>query len=91
MVTAANGHEYQWIHDGACVGADPTLFHPDGMATEQAEEAKAICATCRVKTECLEYAVARDTRGVWGGTVRRERLVIRRVRAAEARRAARST
>ena len=38
-------------------------------------EAKRICATCPVQTECLAYAVDnREDYGVWAGTGQRERV-----------------
>lgn len=43
--------------------------------------AKAICASCTVSEECLEYALlVREKDGVWGGTTARERLRILRAR-----------
>lgn len=41
---------------------------------QSGSEAKAICAVCPVKRECLEYALTHDIgHGVWGGTSPRER------------------
>ena len=43
--------------------------------------AKKICSECKVKEECLEYAVERKERfGIWGGKSERERRAIRRER-----------
>ena len=40
----------------------------------QAAQAKAICARCRVRPECLRFALAtREAHGVWGGTSEEER------------------
>jgi WhiB family transcriptional regulator, redox-sensing transcriptional regulator len=64
---------------GACRGADPDLFFPD--RGESLEPAKAVCAECVVRDECLEFALAAGERfGVWGGTSERERRRIRRQR-----------
>ena len=61
-----------WRQHGACRGTDPDIFYP--VADEEAEEAKAICATCPVREPCLEYALAtRERDGVWGGATERER------------------
>ena len=61
-----------WRQRGACVGLDPDVFYP--LSDEEAEEAKAICATCAVREPCLEFALAtREGEGVWGGTTGRER------------------
>ncbi|HEV3067797.1 MAG TPA: WhiB family transcriptional regulator [Streptosporangiaceae bacterium] len=41
---------------------------------EQAAEAKAICATCRVRRECLAFALRTgQIHGIWGGTTEHER------------------
>ena len=50
----------------ACWGADPDLFFP--LPRESADPAKAICAACAVRAECLARARARGEQfGVWGG------------------------
>jgi len=73
--------EPAWWGDAACAGADPALFFP--TQGDNCGEAKAICATCPVTAECLEYAMAMGSavEGVWGGTSARERRQIRRKRA----------
>lgn len=40
--------------------------------------AKAVCAHCRVRQLCLDYALRHAVVGVWGGTVDAEREVLRR-------------
>ena len=50
----------------ACAGADPDLFFP--LPGESADPAKAICAGCAIRAECLALARARGERfGIWGG------------------------
>lgn len=39
-------------------------------------DAKALCAACPVRTECLEYGLGEPT-GIWGGRTARERRMIR--------------
>jgi WhiB family redox-sensing transcriptional regulator len=57
--------------------ADPDLFFPisaTGRALEQIAKAKAICAGCRVRQECLDFAREHDVaHGVWGGTTPEDR------------------
>jgi WhiB family redox-sensing transcriptional regulator len=68
-----------WRKQAACRGIDPEVFYPE--TDEQAEEAKAVCATCPVRQACLEHALAhREREGVWGGTTERERRRIHRQR-----------
>ncbi len=68
-----------WRKKAACQGLDPSIFYP--VSEEDAEEAKAICATCSVRTACLEYALAnRERDGVWGGATEKERRRIIRQR-----------
>lgn len=59
-----------------------------GFVTESevnARLAKATCARCHVRAECLAYALSHpELEGVWGGTITRERRNIRR-RAREGR------
>jgi hypothetical protein len=68
-----------WIKQAACAGTDTSVFFTvSGASTEPA---KAICADCPVRTECLEYALQNDSLvGVWGGLSRRQRVSINRQR-----------
>ncbi|MDT7800159.1 MAG: WhiB family transcriptional regulator, redox-sensing transcriptional regulator [Actinomycetota bacterium] len=64
---------WDWQMRGACRGMDAAVFfHSDnerGMARKRREElAKQICASCPVRLQCLDHAVAvRETHGIWGG------------------------
>jgi len=61
-----------WRLKGACRGLDPAIFYPP--SEEEADQAKAICATCSVREPCLEYALTnREHDGVWGGATEKER------------------
>jgi WhiB family redox-sensing transcriptional regulator len=78
-----------WFDDAACRDADTTVFFPASDAA--AEAAKAICAACPVREECLEFALAtRPSDGVWGGLtpIERHRLIRRRQKAARKARGA---
>ncbi|MHB1432281.1 MAG: WhiB family transcriptional regulator [Streptosporangiaceae bacterium] len=70
-----------WRSQGACLRADPELFFPlseRGPASTQIARAKRICAGCRVRLACLEFALASgEAHGVWGGTSEDERARIR--------------
>lgn len=68
-----------WMRRAACVerAVDPDIFFP--RRGRNSWRGKAICATCPVKNECLEYGI-RETYGIWGGTSDRDRRVIRQQR-----------
>jgi WhiB family redox-sensing transcriptional regulator len=69
----------KWHTRAACRGTDPELFFPQRGEDTTGATAIAVCATCPVQTECLNYALAADEKfGVWGGMSRRERRLIRR-------------
>lgn len=73
----------KWLEQARCVG-QLELFYP-APGTRGARKAKAICAQCPVRAQCLEWAMESGERfGVWGGLSERERVVLRhggRVRA----------
>ena len=50
-----------------------------GPGARQTEQAKAVCARCPVRAQCLEYALdnALD-HGIYGGTTESERRTLRR-------------
>jgi WhiB family redox-sensing transcriptional regulator len=93
-MTTATGHATDWRSAGACLDADPDLFFPismTGRALDQIAKAKAICAGCRVRAECLEFAQTHDsTYGIWGGTTPEDRQRVRRRERRAARAEARS-
>ena len=61
----------QWFAQAACRGRTEKFFLDKGQSPA---EAKAICAGCEVRQECLDYAIAkRETRGIWGGLTPVER------------------
>lgn len=66
-----------WLEAARCIGVDPELFFPvgsTGPAIAQVETAKAVCALCGVRGQCLEWAMATgQDSGVWGGLSEEER------------------
>jgi len=66
--------EIGWLRRGACKSSDPELFFPLAASPVQEAQAKAVCATCQVLTECRSYALkAGETDGIWGGLTPEER------------------
>ena len=80
----ASGSAANWRAAGACLSADPDLFFPissKGPAERQIARAKMICAGCRVRRECLDFALSHDqVYGIWGGTTPEDRQRERRRR-----------
>jgi len=58
--------ELGWQERALCAQTDPESFFPEkGGSTREAK---------KVRSECLEYALANDERfGIWGGLSERER------------------
>ena len=53
---------------GSCLGHPHHLWFPElGDPGNGAVQAKKICSTCKVKTECLEYGIDTKSYGIWGG------------------------
>ena len=79
-----------WAELAACQDEDPELFFPIsqvGPGARQSAQAKAVCARCPVRADCLRYALDNGLdHGVFGGTTADERR--RLVRTASGRRAA---
>jgi hypothetical protein len=65
-----------------CAQTDPDLFFPDDKDREKLSQAKAICGSCPVQLQCLNYALtafaSASDWGVWGGTDPFERRQLRR-------------
>jgi len=69
--------EQEWQERALCAQTDPEAFFPEKGGSTR--EAKQICNSCDVRTECLEYALGHDERfGIWGGLSERERRRLKR-------------
>jgi len=69
-----------WWELAACQSADPELFFPvaaAGVGLADISRAKAICARCAIRGQCLDHALATgQLHGIWGGTTENERRSI---------------
>ncbi|MER5888626.1 WhiB family transcriptional regulator [Streptomyces sp. NPDC001941] len=67
-----------WRERAACRTADPEELFVQGAAQNRA---KSVCNGCRVRTECLAYALDNgEEYGIWGGMTERERRALLRRR-----------
>lgn len=66
-----------WQADALCAQTDPEAFFPEKGGSTR--EAKRICESCEVTSQCLDYALQNDERfGIWGGLSERERRKLRK-------------
>jgi WhiB family redox-sensing transcriptional regulator len=74
--------EQHWRLAAACRSAEPDIFFPlssSGRSLDQIDRAKEVCAGCRVRAECLAFALrTNQVHGVWGGLTEEERLSLAR-------------
>jgi WhiB family redox-sensing transcriptional regulator len=75
-----------WMSEGACSKSNDTetrkymstIFYNERNQSKTLA-AKRFCASCPVRQECLDYALAvPHDNGVWGGLTPRERFKVRR-------------
>jgi len=78
-----------WMAFAACKGLNPSLFIPEQGDTGGARNAKAVCATCPVIDDCLEFAMRKHGNvdgglsfidGIYGGTNYLDRRRLRQER-----------
>ena len=76
-----------WRAWAACRGGNMADWFPErdeGTSDHAAGLARAreVCAGCTVRADCLDYALAQETRlvGLWGGLSEKERKNARRTR-----------
>jgi WhiB family redox-sensing transcriptional regulator len=63
----------------ACTEEDTDIFFPEnGDVKGKTELAKAICASCPIAVQCLQFAIANEELGIWGGTTAEERKRFKR-------------
>ena len=66
-----------WQADSLCAQTDPEAFFPEKGGSTR--DAKKICQSCDVRSQCLEYALENDERfGIWGGLSERERRKLKK-------------
>lgn len=74
------------LPDALCREVDPEMFYPcsgEGVRPSErsrcVKDAKAVCALCSCRAECLRFAMDTGEKyGVWGGLTYREREALRR-------------
>jgi WhiB family redox-sensing transcriptional regulator len=83
MMTITSLETARWQTRAACRGEMGNDFYPPVHGERRPERrmrearAKAVCASCPVRSECLETAVSNDERyGVWGGLTDSERRAL---------------
>jgi hypothetical protein len=80
LPTMIDEGDMSWMARGACrVNATPTwVFFPGRGDQKVMEAAKAVCATCSVSSDCLDYAQRTSQHvGIWGGMSERQRRDLR--------------
>lgn len=72
-----DAEEMGWQERALCAQTDPEAFFPEKGGSTR--EAKKVCLTCDVRSDCLEAALMNDERfGIWGGLSERERRKLKK-------------
>ncbi len=66
-----------WRENAACRDMDTSIFFPEQGHRWTADIARQTCDSCPVRAACLDEAVTRGERGIWGGTNDGERRELR--------------
>jgi WhiB family redox-sensing transcriptional regulator len=73
--------EFPDLTQGRCREVGDMFFYPDSENegdTSMYAFGKAICSSCIVKQQCLDWAIRHEGYGLWGGMTPRERMAERR-------------
>ena len=69
-------NDIRWMRKAACKDYDRSWVFLPEMADDYnsaVAEAKAICATCTVRSDCKKFALRTEKKfGIWGGMISRE-------------------
>jgi WhiB family redox-sensing transcriptional regulator len=84
-----------WRADAECRAENATFFYPPAHFERKPEKdhregiARALCSSCAVQQQCLEYSLeVAESHGIWGGLNELERKRLLRRRRAESEAAA---
>ncbi len=78
-----------WRAWAECAGLDTEIFYPEPLTPDTKADAKAVCARCPVRLDCLAEAIAaNEPFGIRGGLTPRERRSLLRRLQRDARREA---
>ncbi len=74
--------DQEWRDHAACRGQQTALFFPPpgGGAGVVSAEAVALCRSCPVRSQCLDYAMATQSVGIWAATTDEDRRRLHRRR-----------
>ncbi len=68
--------KFDWQHKANCKGNGDVFFFERGYSGDKIAKAKALCSKCKVKKDCLDFALEnRMEYGIWGGKTSNERLM----------------
>lgn len=75
---SAPDERWSWADHGNCVGNADLFYNNEGeprsLRRRKEKQAKILCSTCPVATECGQYALRHhELYGVWGGMSEAER------------------
>lgn len=71
------GHDTAWRLHAKCRDSNPGRFYPDRGDAATVNQAKAVCATCPVRGDCLLAGLDGMELGIWGGAGDPTRRVLR--------------
>jgi hypothetical protein len=71
----------QVMSEAACLGLNTEMFYPEIVqyTKEDTKFYDSLCKDCPIKQACLEWGLAHERYGVWGGTTPDTRTTIRRM------------
>lgn len=72
-----------WAEHAACRGHNTEDFFPH-RGVPVADHVRAVCRSCAVRLDCLDFGIRWPVLGIWGGVATRERRRLRVQRKAAA-------
>jgi hypothetical protein len=73
-------YDHELFKQGSCSGIDTELFFPVEEKDTPQYIIQRLCGSCPIKEACLEWGLAHERYGTWGGTTARTRSTIRKIK-----------
>jgi len=77
MVNYTLAYNSELFKQASCIGTNSELYYPTEENYNPISTIARVCNGCPIKEQCLEWGLAHERYGTWGGTSAKARKIMR--------------